>query len=79
MKLTLRILAERGAVVRLSQLAEEARAIHEMFPGLQTTESGAPIVTGKRGRKPLSDARRREISRRMRAYWAKRRAAKQGR
>ena len=76
----LRRLARLGAVARLEQLREEEAAIRAEFPELfggrrangQAKEGGAR----KRRRRPaMSAAQRKEVSERMRKYWAERRKA----
>ena len=75
----LRRLARLGAVARLEQLREEEAAIRAEFPELfggrrgngQVKEPGAR----KRRRKAMSAAQRKEVSERMRKYWAERRKA----
>ena len=75
----LRRLARLGAVARLEQLREEEAAIRSEFPELfgggrgngQAKNAGAR----KRRRKAMSAAQRKEVSERMRKYWAERRKA----
>jgi hypothetical protein len=89
--LDLKDLARRGAVVRLTELQEEAAAILRAFPeltragsgshlGIAYTDDGTTILPGKRTqrrkRKPMSAAQRRAVGIRMKRYWAKRRAAR---
>ena len=75
----LRRLARLGAVARLEQLREEEAAIRAEFPelfggrrGNGQVQEGGP---GKRRRKAMSAAQRKEVSERMRKYWAERRKA----
>lgn len=75
----LRRLARLGAVARLEQLKEEEAAIRAEFPELfggrrgngQAKHAGAR----KRRRKAMTAAQRKEVSERMRKYWAERRKA----
>ena len=75
----LRRLARLGAVARLEQLKEEEAAIRAEFPELfggrrgngQARHAGAR----KRRRKAMTAAQRKEVSERMRNYWAERRKA----
>ena len=70
-------LARLGAKARLEELRREEAAIRKAFPDL----SGAGRQAAGRGatartRKPMSDAARREVSERMKKYWAARNKAK---
>lgn len=75
----LRRLARLGAVARLEQLREEEAAIRAEFPELfggrrsngEVTKSGRR----KRRRPAMSAAQRKQVSERMRKYWAERRKA----
>ena len=77
----LRRLARLGAVARLEQLREEEAAIRAEFPELfggrrgngrrGTKEPGSR----KRRRPAMTAAQRKEVSERMRKYWAERRKA----
>ena len=74
----LRRLARLGAVARLEQLREEEAAIRAEFPELfGGRRSGAPVANEggprKRRRRAMSAAQRKEVSERMRKYWAERR------
>ena len=77
----LRRLARLGAVARLEQLREEEAAIRAEFPELfggrrgsgRDAENEAP-ARGRR-RRSMSAAQRKEVSERMRKYWAERRKA----
>ena len=78
----LRRLARLGAVARLEQLREEEAAIRAEFPELfgGRRGNGKPAVqsarTRKRRRRPaMTAAQRKEVSDRMRKYWAERRKA----
>jgi hypothetical protein len=90
--LDLKDLARRGAAARLAELQAEAAAILKAFPGLKgnldrpftrrgivaNTDDGTTILPGKkrRRRRKMSAAQKAEVSRRMKAYWAKRRQSK---
>jgi hypothetical protein len=73
----LRRLARLGAVARLEQLREEEAAIRAEFPELfggkrgngQATQASAK----RRRRRAMTAAQRKEVSERMRKYWANRR------
>jgi len=77
----LRRLARLGAVARLEQLREEESAIRAEFPELfggrrgngRAAEKEAPARA--RRRRAMSAAQRKEVSERMRKYWAERRKA----
>jgi hypothetical protein len=78
----LRRLARLGAVARLEQLREEESAIRAEFPELfggrrGNSKAAAPGAgTRKRRRRAaMSAAQRKEVSERMRKYWAERRKA----
>ena len=70
-------LARLGAKARLDELRREEAAIRRAFPDL--LGSGRPAAgrgTAARRRKPMSDAARKEVSERMKRYWAARNKAK---
>ena len=76
----LRRLARLGAVARLEQLREEEAAIRAEFPELFGGRRGNTQVKGasgrkRRRRKAMSAAQRKDVSERMRKYWAERRKA----
>jgi hypothetical protein len=80
----LRRLARLGAVARMEQLREEEAAIRAEFPELFGGRRGNGRVkngemksagTRTRRRKAMSAAQRKEVSERMRKYWAERRKA----
>ena len=76
----LRRLARLGAVTRLEQLREEEAAIRGEFPELFGSRRGNGRAAGKaapkaRRRRAMSAAQRKEVSERMRKYWAERRKA----
>ena len=74
-------LARLGAEARLQALEQERQQILRSFPGLRaggtapSTGQSAP-GSSSHGRKPMSAAARKEVSARMKKYWAERRAAK---
>ena len=80
----LRRLARLGAVARLEQLKEEEAAIRAEFPELFGGRRGngraaKGPATRKRSRRPaMTAAQRKEVSERMRKYWAERRKSKTG-
>ena len=77
----LRRLARLGAVARLEQLKEEESAIRAEFPELfggrrGTGRAAKERAPRKRSRRPaMTAAQRKEVSERMRKYWAERRKA----
>jgi hypothetical protein len=80
----LRRLARLGAVARLEQLREEEAAIRAEFPELfggKRGKSGKSKAAAKgpgtrrRRRAAMTAAQRKEVSERMRKYWAERRKA----
>jgi hypothetical protein len=85
----LRNLAKLGAQARLEQIEMERRAILATFPDLagarrgpgrpakrQAQKAEAPAAKPRRRRRTMTAAQRREVSERMRKYWADRRKAK---
>jgi hypothetical protein len=72
--------ARMGAQARLRTIQQEQQAILRVFPELQDGAAPArhtsPAPRGRRRR--MSAAERKAVGRRMRAYWAKRRAEKTG-
>jgi hypothetical protein len=75
----LRRLARLGAVARLEQLREEEAAIRaefpELFGGRRGNGRAKEATSRKRRRAAMSAAQRKEVSERMRKYWAERRKA----
>jgi hypothetical protein len=74
----LRRLARLGAVARLEQLREEESAIRAEFPELFGGRRGSVRTAKtagarKRRRRAMTAAQRKEVSERMRKYWANRR------
>jgi hypothetical protein len=71
-----------AAATRLKALRAEIATIEAQFPGLAGMEAGATARAPKgaarkrRKRKPMTAAQKAEVSRRMKAYWAKRRNGK---
>jgi hypothetical protein len=76
----LRRLARLGAVARLEQLRQEEAAIRAEFPELFGGKRGngqarqaKQAGPRKRRRRAMTAAQRKEVSERMRKYWADRR------
>ena len=67
----------------LIKLTAEKAAIEKEIKAVQAALSvlgvPSPALAGRRRRKPMTAAERRSVSRRMRAYWAKRRRSRKGR
>jgi hypothetical protein len=77
----LKAYARRGAEARIAELAAELNEIYKAFPNLRRgsarrTASSAGAGKGRRRRKPMSAAQKAAVSKRMKAYWAQRRAKK---
>jgi hypothetical protein len=78
-KFDLKAYARQGAAARVAELNAELAAIYRTFPDLRAggVDAGGikrPRRAGKgRG---MTAAQKAEVSRRMKAYWAKRRAKK---
>jgi hypothetical protein len=69
--------ALRGAQARVQELQQELTSIYRAFPGLRRGGGAAAAASDRpvRRRKPMSAAMKREVSRRMKKYWAERRKA----
>lgn len=77
-KLDLKEYARRGAEARITELTQELAAIYRAFPELRRGGAAArpaAVRSGLRRRKPMTAAQKREVSRRMKKYWAERRKA----
>ena len=77
----LKAYARRGAEARIEELTAEPNAIYKAFPDLRSGSARAATATAgaggrRRNRKPMSAAQKAEVSRRMKVYWAARRAKK---
>lgn len=83
-------LARRGAEARLGELMREVKLLLGLFPHLRdsfdqdelplpfiiASDSGRITESPRTGRRKVSAAGRRAMSRRMKAYWSKRKATK---
>jgi len=69
--------ARRGAHARVQELTQELAAIYRAFPGLRRGGASPKQASGPaiRRRKPMTAAQKKEVSRRMKKYWAERRKA----
>jgi hypothetical protein len=77
----IRRLAAVGARARLTELKSEVAYLTKMFPELSPLGTGTPVGRARKGAKPgrktpMSAAERKAVSRRMKKYWAARRANK---
>jgi Holliday junction resolvasome RuvABC endonuclease subunit len=76
----LRELARAGAETMLKQLQAEIIAIERTFPELSLPRKrhavGRALKTARNRGRQMSEAARKEISKRMKRYWAERRKAK---
>jgi len=66
----------------LAELYQEKTRLDKVIASLEQLAAEplpVPIATGRRGRKFMSPEERREVSERMRRYWAERKAGKQRR
>jgi hypothetical protein len=74
-KFDLRAYARQGATSRVAELNAELAAIYRVFPDLRkgAVKTAAP---SKRKRRGMTAAQKAEVSKRMKAYWAARRAKK---
>jgi hypothetical protein len=74
-KFDLKAYARQGAAVRVAELNAELTAIYRVFPDLRGGTK-ASAVGGKRKRRGMTAAQKAEVSKRMKKYWAQRRAKK---
>ena len=77
----LKAYARRGAEARIAELTAELNEIHRAFPDLRRGAIGPSAARDGAGRrrqkrKPMSAAQKAEVSRRMKKYWAARKAKK---
>ena len=79
-KFDLKAYARQGAAARVAELNTELTAIYRVFPdlrrGVKASEGGLVGNGRKRKRRGMSAAQKAEVSKRMKKYWAKRRAKK---
>jgi hypothetical protein len=76
-KFDLKAYARQGAAARVAELNEELAAILRVFPELRsgaTKGSTTGAVARKRKRRAMTAAQKAEVSKRMKKYWAARRA-----
>jgi hypothetical protein len=74
-KFDLKAYARQGAATRVAELHAELAAIYRVFPDLR---SGASKTASgiKRKRRAMTAAQKAEVSKRMKVYWAARKAKK---
>ena len=78
-KFDLKAYARQGAAARVAELNGELGAIFRVFPELRTGAARGPatgVVARKRKRRGMTAAQKAEVSKRMKKYWAARRAKK---
>ena len=78
-KFDLKAYARQGAAARVAELNTELAAIFKAFPDLRTASGGrgSEIGNGRtRQRRGMTAAQKAEVSKRMKAYWAARKAKK---
>ena len=74
-KFDLKAYARQGAAARVEELKAELAAIYRTFPDLRRGTK-ASAAGGKRKRRGMTAAQKADVSKRMKAYWAKRKAKK---
>ncbi len=63
----------------IQELRRERERIHAMIESLERVGPGpARLLRRRRGRKPMNGAERKEVSRRMKLYWEKRKQDQSG-
>jgi hypothetical protein len=75
----LKVYARRGAEARVAELTAELNDIYKAFPDMRTGGASASQVTGarrRRKRREMTAAQKADVSKRMKKYWAERRAKK---
>jgi hypothetical protein len=77
----LKAYARRGAEVRIAELTAELNDIYKVFPDLRRGAGSALQAAGtgtarRRKRRGMTAAQKAEVSKRMKKYWAARKAKK---
>jgi hypothetical protein len=75
----LKAYARRGAEARIAELTTELSEIYKAFPDLRSGGASASQVPGgrrRRKRRGMTAAQKAEVSKRMKKYWAAKRAKK---
>jgi hypothetical protein len=79
-KFDLKEYARQGAAARVTELNAELAVIFRVFPelrrGIKAGEGGAIGNARKRKRRAMTAAQKAEVSKRMKKYWAGRKAKK---
>jgi hypothetical protein len=78
-KFDLKAYAKQGAASRVTELNAELAAIYRAFPELRSGAAKGSVtgaVARKRRRRGMTAAQKAEVSKRMKAYWAARKAKK---
>ena len=73
----LKAYARRGAEARAAELTAELNGIYKAFPDLRRGRASASEAAGgsrRRKRRTMTAAQKAEVSKRMKKYWAQRRA-----
>ena len=75
----LKAYARRGAEARIAELTAELNDIYKAFPDLRSggaSASQVPDTRRRRKRRAMTAAQKAEVSKRMKKYWAAKRAKK---
>jgi hypothetical protein len=75
----LKAYAHRGAEARAAELTAKLNDIYKAFPDLRSGGASASQIPGgarRRKRRGMTAAQKAEVSKRMKRYWAQRRAKK---
>jgi hypothetical protein len=78
-KFDLKAYARQGAAARVAELNAELAAIYRVFPDLRSAtrrRSDEDSNGRRRKRRGMTAAQKAEVSKRMKAYWAARKAKK---
>jgi hypothetical protein len=62
----------------IDELLEERKRLDRLIQILEAQASGRSVPKGRRGRKSMDGPARKEVSERMKRYWAQRRAQRAG-
>jgi hypothetical protein len=74
-KFDLKVYARQGAAARVAELNAELMAIYRVFPDLRAGATASPAHK-RRKRRGMTAAQKAEVSKRMKKYWAARKAKK---
>ena len=70
MERTIRIAYGMDLTATIDELRREKEKLVRVISSLEELQSGATIAAPRRGRKSMSEEERREVSERMKKYWA---------